>query len=141
MKFSYRLSAGILILTAAILALVLGVSFLISPDQGYNRDTNNAEVKHTLSGKVINSQNQAIADARVTILPKPGKTRDQAKAERDDSGSKATVTDENGTYKIENISSGTYTHKVEADGYETLKQQITINEDENLSVKLKSSQP
>ncbi|MFT4534800.1 MAG: iron complex outermembrane receptor protein [Saprospiraceae bacterium] len=76
--------------------------------------------QHTLSGIVTNANGEPLIQASVffegTYL--------------------ASISDESGFYKIENIDSGTYNLKVSYVGYNSLTQEVDINADQSLDVNL-----
>lgn len=137
MKSETKIISAILISTAFLMALTAGLTLtLISVDQGKEMNTK----QYTLSGKVLNAQSQAVAYARVTILGDSNFIETNGlRPMNDEPVSKTVITDVNGKFKIKNISSGTYTHKVEADGYKTLEQQVTITEDKSIIITLETS--
>lgn len=71
--------------------------------------------QNSLAGKVVNSEGNAEKGVFVTIPS---------------SGNSAT-TDENGNYQINNIQTGVQVVQVEQEGYETIVEDITINNGEN----------
>jgi iron complex outermembrane receptor protein len=74
----------------------------------------------TLSGKVTNDENEALVGANVLLLPTK----------------KGAVTDTEGDFKINNISSGDYTIKVSYVGYQPEERQITFDGNQNLNFTL-----
>ena len=76
--------------------------------------------QHTLSGKVTNANGEPLIQASVffegTYL--------------------ASVSDDSGSYKIENIEAGTYSMKVSYVGYNSFTQEVIINTDRSIDVNL-----
>ena len=73
-----------------------------------------------LSGKVRNDQNEALVGANVLLLPTK----------------KGAVTDTEGDFKINNISSGDYTIKVSYVGYVSEERSITLEADQEINFSL-----
>ncbi len=48
-----------------------------------------------------------------------------------------TMTDAEGSFTLENLESGTYTIKVKLDGYQTWEQEVEVNADKEIKIKLK----
>lgn len=76
--------------------------------------------QHTLSGKVTNSIGEPLIQASIFI----------------EGSNLGSVSDDSGKYKIENIEAGTYTLKVSYVGYNSTRQEVTINSDQTLDVNL-----
>lgn len=77
---------------------------------------------YTMTGKAINAQTgEAITDATV-ILVNTGATA---------------KTNAEGTFSFQNLKAGSYAVIVKADGYKAWKQQVEVNADKDLKVKLK----
>lgn len=102
---------------------------------------------YTLSGKVVNAQGQAVANAQITVLSAANmaktKTKNKTmknKTMNNSSNSKTAKTNKKGQFTIDNVSSGAYTVKVEADGYQISKQKVTITKDKTLTITLQPSQ-
>lgn len=134
MRHLYKVSTIV-----ATLALIAGLSFSSSYAQATHqamKDSTQAAKTYTVSGKVVNAQNHAVADAKITILS--GSVTLQAKSSSSDS--KIAKTDKKGQFKVENVSSGTYTVKVKASGYKTAREQVTITENKSLTIKLEPSE-
>lgn len=76
--------------------------------------------QYTLSGKITNSNNEALDQATVFF----------------ESTYLATVSNADGSYQIENIEPGTYTLRVSYVGYNSVSKEITIGADQTLDINL-----
>ncbi len=133
MKHLYKISSII-----ATIALVIGLNFSASfaqdtgnyQDTSSYQDTTNANnySQYTLSGKVVSSQSQAVANANVTLMKANKGNSYQNNTMQSDTTDTAmdttnnynnsgmnsrrpmtATTDQNGNFKLQNIPSGTYT--------------------------------
>jgi protocatechuate 3,4-dioxygenase beta subunit len=145
MKSLYKISS-----IAAIIAFVAAFSFSTSFAQDSSNYTSSSK-QLTLSGKVVSSQGQAVANAKVMVMKanesgnmSQSDTTDTSQTGYNNSGmnsnsSMTATTDQDGKFTVKNIPSGTYTLKVKADGYQTWKQQVTITKNASRTIKLQKS--
>jgi|SRR5699024_1363057 len=88
------------------------------------RQQNQPEMK-TLKGTVVDGQTgEAVSNAEVSV------------AEMEDLD---TTTNRDGKFEIDNLAPGTYTIKVEMDGYKDWEQKVEVNKDKDITVKLEPS--
>jgi iron complex outermembrane receptor protein len=76
--------------------------------------------QYTLTGKVVNVNGEPLFQASVFL----------------EDTYLASITDDSGSFKLENIDAGTYNLKVSYVGYNSFTQEVTINSDQTLDVNL-----
>jgi hypothetical protein len=87
----------------------------------------NSFSQHSISGKIIDQQNQSLAFANIVI--------EEIGDKKNPTG---TVSTDDGDYILENISSGKYTIEVSMLGFETQKiNKVEINSDKTINITLK----
>lgn len=87
----------------------------------------NSFSQHSISGKIIDQQNQSLAFANIVI--------EEIGDKKNPTG---TVSTDDGDYILENISSGKYTIEVSMLGFETQKiNEVEINSDKTINITLK----
>lgn len=87
----------------------------------------NSFSQHSISGKIIDQQNQSLAFANIVI--------EEIGDKKNPTG---TVSNDDGDYILENISSGKYTIEVSMLGFETQKiNEVEINSDKTINITLK----
>ena len=79
-----------------------------------------AECSRDVSGVIMNADNTAVANARVTAMPSPV----------------VAYTDENGTFEFKNLPCGTYTIVVNAPGFEENEKEISITGDDQTGLNI-----
>ena len=86
----------------------------------------NSFSQHSISGKIIDQQNQSLPFANIVI-----------EEIRDKKNPTGTVSNDDGDYILENISSGKYTIEVSMLGFETQKiNEVEINSDKTINITL-----
>lgn len=126
------------------IALVLCVSFFAIPVSG--GVTINAHKQYILSGQVVNAQGQPVANARVKIINGSDMMQYNRGYSRNiGSGSKAgatkvDTTNQKGQFTIGGLLTGTYSKKVQAEGYKTLKGNVTMTQNKTITITLHPSQ-
>lgn len=114
MKTFKRISLG-----TALIALI--TAFTFSTAHAQVQEAPQPET-YTLKGQVVNAQTtNVVADAQVTIVAKDI----------------SAMTDQEGKFKLESLPGGTYTLKVEVEGYQTWEKDLTLEKDTELTIKLK----
>ena len=104
----------------ALFAFIVGVSFTTSQAQVQDAKTDSATYK--LDGKVVDSEStEVIAEAKVTIVGADVKA----------------MTDSEGKFKLEDLPAGKHTLKVEAEGYQTWEKEMKLQQNSQVTVKLK----
>jgi len=87
----------------------------------------NSFSQHSISGKIIDQQNQSLAFANI-VIEEIGDKKNLT----------GTVSNDDGDYILENISSGKYTIEVSMLGFETQKiNEVEINSDKTINITLK----